>query len=47
MISPLRMLALDRDVCMLALLRSLDPSHTPVAPLNTYTFLKRVPLVVQ
>jgi hypothetical protein len=35
MISPLRMLALDSDVCPTPL-----PSHnTPVAPLNTYTFL--------
>ena len=34
MISPLRMLALDSDVCP-------TPVTRTVAPLNTYTFLKR------
>ena len=34
MISPLRMLALDSDVCP-------TPVTYTVAPLNTYTFLKR------
>ena len=33
MISPLHMLALDSDVCPV-------PVTCPVAPLNTYTFLK-------
>jgi hypothetical protein len=33
MISPLRMLALDSDVCP-------TPVTRTVAPLNTYTFLK-------
>jgi hypothetical protein len=35
MISPLRMLALDSDVCP-------TPVTRTVAPLNTYTFLKSV-----
>jgi hypothetical protein len=35
MISPLRMLALDSDVCP-------TPVTRTVAPLNTYTFLKTV-----
>ena len=36
MISPLRMLALDSDVCPTLVTRT-------VAPLNTYTFLKMAP----
>ena len=38
MISPLRMLALDSDVCP-------TPVTYTVAPLNTYTFLKELTLL--